>query len=109
VLSSAKQPSTANVPIIMATAPQETIDVESDVRTHRAWNVVVWDDPVNLMSYVVFVFRKLFGYSEAEATKLMLEVHHDGKSIVASAPRERAEMDCYRLHRYGLWATIERP
>lgn len=93
----------------MATAPQETINPDGDVRTDRAWNIIVWDDPVNLMSYVVFVFRKLFGYSEAEATKLMLQVHHDGKSVVSSAPRERAEMVCYQLHRYGLWATIERP
>ena len=73
----------------------------------HGWNVVVWNDPVNLMSYVVLVFRRLFGYSEEKATRLMLEVHHQGRSIVNTAPRERAEMDCYALHRHGLWATLE--
>lgn len=79
---------------------------EADLTT-RGWNVIVWDDPVNLMSYVVYVFRKLFGFSETVATRKMLEVHHDGKSVVATAPREKAELDCHRLHHYGLWATIE--
>ena len=74
----------------------------------RGWNVVVWNDPVNLMSYVVLVFRRIFGYSEEKATRLMLEVHHEGRSIVSTSPREKAEIDCYTLHRYALWATIER-
>lgn len=74
----------------------------------RGWNVVVWNDPVNLMSYVVLVFRKVFGYSEQKATRLMLEVHHEGRSVVSSSPREKAEIDCYTLHRHALWATIER-
>lgn len=74
----------------------------------RGWNVVVWNDPVNLMSYVVLVFRKVFGYSEEKATRLMLEVHHEGRSVVNTAPREKAEIDCYTLHRHALWATIER-
>ena len=77
--------------------------------TQKPWNVVVWNDPVNLMSYVVWVFRKLFGYDEAKATKLMLEVHNDGRSVVSSGPLERAELDCHRLHHHGLWATIEQP
>ncbi len=72
------------------------------------WNVVVWNDPVNLMSYVVWVFRTLFGYGEERATKLMLDVHHLGRAIVASEPRERAEVDVGRLHHHGLWATLER-
>jgi len=72
------------------------------------WNVVVWDDPVNPMSYVVWVLRKLFGYDEPMATKLMLDVHHKGRVIVTSAPRERAELDVTRLHHHGLWATLER-
>ena len=74
----------------------------------KGWNVVVWNDPVNLMSYVVLVFRKVFGYSEEKATRLMLEVHHEGRSVVSTAPREKAEIDCYTLHRHALWATIER-
>jgi ATP-dependent Clp protease adaptor protein ClpS len=72
----------------------------------RPWLVIVWNDPINLMSYVAWVFRKLFGYSEAVATKLMLQVHNEGKAVVASGAREKAELDCYRLHAHGLWATI---
>ncbi len=72
------------------------------------WQVVVWNDPVNLMSYVVYVFRKLFGYPEEEATRLMLAVHHEGRAVVSSGPLEKAEHDCYRLHHHGLWATLER-
>ncbi len=81
-----------------------TIDETFTIPT---WNVVVWNDPVNLMTYVVWVFRKLFGYDETRATKLMLDVHHRGRAIVASAPRERAEVDVVRLHHHGLWATLE--
>ncbi len=69
---------------------------------------MVWNDPVNLMSYVVWVFRSLFGYDESTATQLMLDVHHRGRAIVRSAPRERAELDVSRLHHHGLWATLER-
>ena len=72
------------------------------------WNVVVWNDPVNLMVYVVWVFRKLFGFSEEKANALMLDVHHRGRAIVASEPLERAEMHATRLHQHGLWATLER-
>ena len=71
------------------------------------WKVVVWNDPVNLMSYVVWVFRSLFGYPLAEAARLMLQVHHQGRAVVASGPLEKAELDCYRLHHHGLWATLE--
>jgi ATP-dependent Clp protease adaptor protein ClpS len=81
------------------------VDITPD--TDTPWNVVVWNDPVNLMSYVVWVFRKLFGHPEDVATKLMLQVHHDGRAIVTSGPLEKAEIDCYRLHRHGLWATLE--
>jgi ATP-dependent Clp protease adaptor protein ClpS len=73
----------------------------------RPWLVIVWNDPVNLMSYVTYVFQKLFGYSFARATRLMLDVHHKGRAVVASGPRERAELDVARLHRHGLWATLE--
>ena len=74
----------------------------------RPWNVVVWNDPVNLMSYVVLVFQKIFGYSRERATQLMLEVHHDGRSVVASGTREQAEHHVARLHAHGLWATTQR-
>lgn len=86
--------------------PQEPGDLQVDVA--RPWNLVVWNDPVNLMAYVTFVFRKLFGFTKEEATRLMLQVHNEGRAIVATGPRERMEMDCFRLHRHGLWATMER-
>jgi ATP-dependent Clp protease adaptor protein ClpS len=82
--------------------------VEDVTHRDRPWDVIVWDDPVNLMSYVVFVFRRVFGYSEAVARKLMLEVHHQGRALVASEPREQAEMYVQQLHGYGLQATIQR-
>jgi ATP-dependent Clp protease adaptor protein ClpS len=83
----------------------ETEDVaEPDV----PWIVIVWNDPINLMSYVVFVFQKLFGYSKEKATKLMLDVHHKGKAVVSSGPQEKAEYDVYRLHNHGLWATMQK-
>jgi ATP-dependent Clp protease adaptor protein ClpS len=80
---------------------------EEDWQEHdRPWIVVVWNDPINLMSYVTLVFQKLFGYSLAKATELMLQVHNDGKAIVSSGTREKAEYDVARLHAHGLWATL---
>lgn len=76
--------------------------------TDRPWIVIVWNDPINLMSYVTFVFQKLFGYSLEKATALMLDVHHKGRAVVSSGPRERAEFDVYRLHEHGLWATMQK-
>ena len=72
------------------------------------WNVVVWNDPVTLMSYVVLVFRRLFGYDQETATQLMLQVHNEGKAIVATQPREQAEVSVTRLHAFGLQATLAR-
>jgi len=80
---------------------------DEDLDLDKPWQVVVWNDPVNTMGYVVYVFRKLFGYDEAKATKLMLQVHHEGRAIVSDGPREKAELDCFRLHNHGLWATVE--
>jgi ATP-dependent Clp protease adaptor protein ClpS len=93
----------------MTSAPSPVIvpGTDEDVDLDRPWQVVVWNDPVNTMSYVVYVFRKLFGYDEEKATRLMLQVHNDGRAVVADGPREQAELDCYRLHGHGLWATIE--
>ena len=92
------------------TVPVETDQPSSDdvVETERLWLVIVWNDPINLMSYVTFVFQKLFGYSLQKATRLMLDVHHKGKAVVSSGTRERAEFDTYRLHAHGLWATMQR-
>jgi len=72
------------------------------------WQVVVWNDPVNLMSYVVRVFRTYFGYSVEQATTLMLAVHHDGHAIVATGPRETMEVHAQAMHDYGLWATVRK-
>lgn len=76
--------------------------------TSAPWDVIVWDDPVNLMSYVVYVFRRVFGYPEPIARKLMLEVHRRGRALVASEPREQAERYVSQLHGYGLHATMQR-
>src|SRR2546427_11177764 len=94
----------------MTVAPVEIREPvhEEYVEADRPWVVIVWNDPVNLMSYVTFVFQKLFGYSKEKATKLMLDVHHKGRAVVSSGPREKAEMDVYRLHAHGLWATMTR-
>ena len=89
------------------TVPVETPGIEEVPELDRAWVTVVWNDPVNLMSYVVFVFQKLFGYSRQKATRLMLQVHHEGKAIVSDGNREKAEADVARLHSHGLWATME--
>jgi ATP-dependent Clp protease adaptor protein ClpS len=93
--------------MIAQPTPVITPDSDEKLDQDRPWQVVVWNDPVNTMSYVVYVFRKLFGYDEQKATKLMLQVHYEGRATVADGPRERAEADCYRLHSHGLWATIE--
>jgi ATP-dependent Clp protease adaptor protein ClpS len=94
----------------LSTAPVE-VDRPADrdvVVPDRLWLVIVWNDPINLMSYVTFVFQKLFGYSRDRATKLMLDVHHKGKAVVSSGGREKAEFDVSRLHAHGLWATMQR-
>ena len=82
-------------------------EIEDVVVPARPWIVIVWNDPINLMSYVTFVFQKLFGYSLEKATKLMLDVHEKGRAVVSSGPREKAELDVFRLHEHGLWATME--
>ena len=80
---------------------------EDKVAEDRPWIVIVWNDPINLMSYVTLVLQKLFGYSFEKATELMLDVHHKGKAVVASDTRERSEMHVFRLHEHGLWATMQ--
>ena len=80
---------------------------EDDRDEERPWVVIVWNDPVNLMTYVALVFQKLFGYSRAKAEQLMLQVHNEGKAAVSSGTREKAEYDVARLHAHGLWATLQ--
>jgi ATP-dependent Clp protease adaptor protein ClpS len=88
-----------------------TLD-ETDTRRLVApdvpWVTLVWDDPVNLMSYVSYVFRTYFGFERSEAERLMLEVHTQGKAVVATGSRERMEMHVEAMHGYGLWATVTR-
>lgn len=80
---------------------------DARVRPDLPWVTIVWNDPINLMSYVVYVFQTLFGYSKAKATKLMLDVHRHGRAVVSNGSREEMERDVQRLHAYGLWATLQ--
>jgi len=73
----------------------------------KSWNVIVWNDPVNLMSYVVFVFMKVLGFTKEKATRHMLEVHHGGRSVVATETREKAEFYHHQIQSFGLSVTIE--
>ena len=92
-----------------APMPTEVEELTTDpvVDPDLPWIVLVWNDPINLMEYVVFVLQKLFGYDLAKATKLMLDVHHEGRAVVSSGAREKAELDVFRLHEHGLWATMQ--
>ncbi|MEX2659330.1 MAG: ATP-dependent Clp protease adapter ClpS [Acidimicrobiales bacterium] len=90
-----------------APAEVERPDVDEVTDLDTPWIVLVWNDPINLMSYVTFVFQKLFGYSREKATSLMLDVHEKGRAVVSNGTRERCEMDVYRLHEHGLWATMQ--
>jgi ATP-dependent Clp protease adaptor protein ClpS len=79
----------------------------TDAAVDTPWVTIVWDDPVNLMTYVTYVLQKLFGYSEPHATKLMLQVHNEGKAVVSAGSRESMEVDVSKLHAAGLWATLQ--
>jgi ATP-dependent Clp protease adaptor protein ClpS len=97
----------SSAPVIVPDRTTDPLGEERDERD-RPWNVIVWNDPVTLMSYVVFVLRKLFGHDEATAHRLMLQVHHEGKAVVASGPRETSEHQVSQLHAHGLQATLQR-
>ena len=86
-------------------AEQAEAEVVAD--PDRPWITIVWNDPINLMSYVTHVFMEVFGYPKPKAEKLMLDVHHRGRAVVSSGTRERMELDVHTLHGYGLWATLE--
>ena len=81
---------------------------EADTDLARPWITLVWNDPVNLMSYVTYVFQSYFGYSRAKAERLMLDVHVKGRAVVSTGPRERMEIDTEAMQGYGLWATFQR-
>lgn len=93
----------------METSPVETWSPDDDtvIEPDYPWIVLVWNDPINLMSYVTFVFQKLFGYSRQKAESLMMDVHEKGRAVVSTGPREKAELDVFRLHEHGLWATMQ--
>jgi len=92
------------------TAPAEvrTPDVEDVVTPDVPWVVIVWNDPVNLISYVRWVLQRLFGYSKPKADRLTMQVHEEGKAVVSNGSREKAELDVFRLHEHGLWATMQK-
>lgn len=84
----------------------EQIDLRERVDPGRRWQAVVWDDPVNLMSYVTHVFREYFGLPRAQAERLMMAVHTEGHAVVAEGAREQMELHVQAMHDYGLWATV---
>ena len=93
----------------MSTIAPQRVDQprhDEDVAVDRPWIVIVWNDPINLMTYVTYVFQKLFGYSREKAERLMMQVHVEGKAVVSTGTREKAEHDVARLHAHGLWATL---
>ena len=81
---------------------------EADTDLARPWITLVWNDPVNLMSYVTYVFQSYFGYSREKAQTLMSDVHHRGRAVVSSGTREEMERDVTAMHSYGLWATLQK-
>jgi ATP-dependent Clp protease adaptor protein ClpS len=96
--------------VTAATAPTtlERPETEDIVLPDVPWVTVVWDDPVNLMSYVTYVFVEYFGYEHNKAERLMLTVHHEGRAVVSSGTREGMERDVQAMHEYGLWATLQK-
>ena len=91
----------------VAPAEVEQVSGDADLAPDRPWIVLVWNDPINLMSYVTWVFQKLFGYSLEKATDLMMDVHEKGRAVVSNGTREKMEIDVFRLHEHGLWATLQ--
>lgn len=80
---------------------------DSALETDTPWIVLVWNDPINLMTYVTYVLQKVFGYSHEKAESLMLDVHEKGRAVVSNGSKEKAELDVFRLHEHGLWATMQ--
>jgi ATP-dependent Clp protease adaptor protein ClpS len=96
------------VPTAPTPTELERPDVDDVVQPDLPWITVVWNDPVNLMSYVTHVFRQYFGYPRSKAEKLMMQVHNEGRAVVSSGGREEMERDVQAMHGYGLWATMEK-
>jgi ATP-dependent Clp protease adaptor protein ClpS len=94
--------------VSIAPAELSRTDISEDISEDRPWITLVWNDPVNLMSYVTYVFQTYFGYSREKAEKLMLDVHQKGRAVVSNGPREKMELDTEALQGYGLWATLKK-
>jgi ATP-dependent Clp protease adaptor protein ClpS len=94
--------------VSVAPAEIEKADVDEVVAPDVPWVTIVWNDPVNLMSYVTYVFEAYFGYPKAKAEKLMLDVHRKGRAVVSNGSREEMEHDTEAMHEYGLWATFQK-
>jgi ATP-dependent Clp protease adaptor protein ClpS len=92
--------------VSVAPAEVERPQIRQDAVVDTPWITIVWNDPVNLMTYVTYVFQTVFGYAKPKAEKLMLDVHHKGRAVVSSGAREAMEHDTQVLHGYGLWATV---
>jgi ATP-dependent Clp protease adaptor protein ClpS len=97
-----------NVTVSVAPTELERPDIGVEELTDVPWVTIVWNDPVNLMSYVTYVFQTYFGYSKKKATKLMLDVHHKGRAVVSTGTREEMERDVTAMHGFGLWATLQK-
>lgn len=93
-------------PTLSDTDLSRSTELRSDAAPASPWVTIVWNDPVNLMSYVSFVFRSYFGFSKEEAERRMLLVHNDGRAVVATGNREEMERHVEAMHGYGLWASI---
>jgi len=94
------------IDVAVAPVELEKADLAEEIET--PWITLVWNDPVNLMSYVTFVFQEYFGYDREKATELMMQVHNDGRAVVSNGSREEMERDVAAMHGYGLWATLQR-
>jgi len=90
------------------TVPEEATRADEAVLPDSPWVTLVWNDPVNLMSYVAYVFESYFGYTSARAHELILQVHQEGRAVVSTGDRERMEVDVQAMHGFGLWATLQK-
>jgi ATP-dependent Clp protease adaptor protein ClpS len=93
---------------MVKTATRIEEEVQAIFSADSPWITIVWDDPVNLMTYVTYVLMELFGFSKEKATEIMLKIHNEGKAVVSTGSREEMEHDAARLHEFGLWATIQK-
>lgn len=98
-----RSPTAADVAPVEVDEPS----IGTTLKVDQPWIVLVWNDPINLMSYVTYVLQKVFGYSHEKAESLMLDVHEKGRAVVSNGSKEKAELDVFRLHEHGLWATMQ--